>query len=171
MTKDAGQQRRFVHAALGRLMTWNCKLTAVLGQADEANTRVCLEWQQGIARFVGTRLDQDRLVRESRSMQSDTAQRHCVPRPTVDYVDEALRKIPAAPTPPSRVKVAVPLLLTTATAVGVTLEAPIFVAAIFLLTLAACARAAVDAWREKSSINAPITRTFVLPILVSKQRS
>jgi hypothetical protein len=59
-------------------------------------------------------------------------------------------------------KLAVPLLLTAATAVGISLEAPIFVAAIFLFTLAAYARAAVDAWGEKSSINAPISRTFVV---------
>jgi hypothetical protein len=77
-------------------MTWNGELTAALGQAGEAYTKAWLDWQREVMRFVGARLDQDRLTQESltecRSLADLTkAQADWTLRTARDYLDESTR--------------------------------------------------------------------------------
>jgi hypothetical protein len=77
-------------------MAWNSKLTTALGHAGAAYTEAWLEWQQEVARFVGTRIDEDRVVQESLSECRDLhdmakAQQDWAMRAAKDYISEATR--------------------------------------------------------------------------------
>ena len=91
-----GSQRKFFLAAGNDLTAWNGNFATALGHMGTAYTRACLEWQQEVARFVGTRVDQDRQVWESLTDCRDLgdlakAQQDWTISATKDYFDEAAR--------------------------------------------------------------------------------
>lgn len=96
MTKHGGDNDSASRPSWDALTTWNGKMAAALGQAGAAYTKACLEWQQEVARFVGARLDQDRLAQESLTNCRDLgdlakAQQDWATKATKDYLDEAAR--------------------------------------------------------------------------------
>lgn len=78
------------------LMAWNGNFATALAEASAAYTQACLEWQQELVRFVGTRLDQDRQTQESLTDCHDLAdlakaQQDWATKATRDYLSEATR--------------------------------------------------------------------------------
>ena len=96
MTKRTGLSDGPSWPRANDLTAWNGTFVTVLGHMGTAYTRVCLEWQQEVARFVGARVDQDRQVWESLTDCRDLvdlakAQQDWTISATKDYFDEAAR--------------------------------------------------------------------------------